>query len=71
MPEEGGKEQRGTVLVLGGLAERPEAIRLPDVVALRAGAGRCLAERLGPVGCLARPVRDAPGGTDQAAIARR
>lgn len=40
MPEEGGKEQRGTVLVLGGSAELPGAILLAGTAALRAGAGR-------------------------------
>lgn len=40
MPEEGGKEQRGTVLVLGGSAELPGAIFLAGTAALRAGAGR-------------------------------
>jgi ADP-dependent NAD(P)H-hydrate dehydratase len=40
MPEEGSKEQRGTVLVLGGSAEVPGAVLLAGVAALRAGAGR-------------------------------
>lgn len=40
MPEEGGKEQRGTVLVLGGSAELPGAVLLAGLAALRAGAGR-------------------------------
>ncbi|MEA1832349.1 NAD(P)H-hydrate dehydratase [Methylobacterium durans] len=40
MPEEGGKEQRGTALVLGGTTEVPGAAFLAGVAALRAGAGR-------------------------------
>ncbi|WP_336488797.1 NAD(P)H-hydrate dehydratase [Methylobacterium nigriterrae] len=40
MPEEGSKEQRGTVLVLGGSIEVPGAALLAGVAALRAGAGR-------------------------------
>ncbi|AWN40714.1 NAD(P)H-hydrate dehydratase [Methylobacterium durans] len=40
MPEEGSKEQRGTVLVLGGSVEVPGAALLAGVAALRAGAGR-------------------------------
>ena len=40
MPEAGSKEQRGTVLVLGGSAETPGAAILAGLAALRAGAGR-------------------------------
>ena len=40
MPEEGSKEQRGTVLVLGGSTDVPGAALLAGVAALRAGAGR-------------------------------
>ena len=39
MPEEGGKEQRGTVLVLGGSAELPGAVLLAGLAALRPKAG--------------------------------
>lgn len=40
MPEEGSKEQRGTLLVAGGSVEVPGAVFLAGVAALRAGAGR-------------------------------
>lgn len=40
MPEEGSKEQRGTILVVGGSAEVPGAAFLAGIAALRAGAGR-------------------------------
>ncbi|GEP03830.1 NAD(P)H-hydrate dehydratase [Methylobacterium oxalidis] len=40
MPDEGSKDQRGTVLVLGGSVEVPGAALLAGVAALRAGAGR-------------------------------
>lgn len=40
MPEAGSKEQRGTVLVVGGSAETPGAAVLAGIAALRAGAGR-------------------------------
>ncbi|WP_132252254.1 NAD(P)H-hydrate dehydratase [Methylobacterium segetis] len=40
MPQDGSKEQRGTVLVLGGSVEVPGAALLAGVAALRAGAGR-------------------------------
>lgn len=40
MPEEGSKEQRGTVLVVGGSADVPGAAFLAGVATLRAGAGR-------------------------------
>ncbi|MER2251481.1 NAD(P)H-hydrate dehydratase [Methylorubrum podarium] len=40
MPEEGSKEQRGTILVVGGSAEVPGAALLAGVAALRSGAGR-------------------------------
>ncbi|MHB2209169.1 NAD(P)H-hydrate dehydratase [Methylobacterium sp. CM6257] len=40
IPEAGSKEERGTVLVLGGSAELPGAALLAGVAALRAGAGR-------------------------------
>ncbi|CAO4185206.1 ADP-dependent (S)-NAD(P)H-hydrate dehydratase [Methylorubrum aminovorans] len=40
VPEEGSKEQRGTVLVVGGSVEVPGAVLLAGVAALRAGAGR-------------------------------
>lgn len=40
IPEEGSKEQRGTVLVVGGSAEVPGAAFLAGVATLRAGAGR-------------------------------
>jgi ADP-dependent NAD(P)H-hydrate dehydratase len=40
MPVSGSKEQRGTVLVVGGSTETPGAAILAGVAALRAGAGR-------------------------------
>ena len=40
MPQEGGKEQRGTVLVVGGSVEVPGAALLAGIAALRSGAGR-------------------------------
>ncbi len=40
MPESGSKEQRGTVLVVGGSGETPGAAILAGEAALRAGAGR-------------------------------
>lgn len=40
IPDEGSKEQRGTVLVVGGSAEVPGAAFLAGVATLRAGAGR-------------------------------
>lgn len=40
IPEEGSKEQRGTVLVVGGSVEVPGSAFLAGVAALRAGAGR-------------------------------
>lgn len=40
MPDEGSKEQRGTVLVVGGSVEVPGAAFLAGIATLRAGAGR-------------------------------
>lgn len=53
MPEEGSKEQRGTVLVLGGSVEVPGAALLAGNAALRAGAGRL---RIATVGRAAMPL---------------
>lgn len=40
LPESGGKDERGRVLVVGGAAEMPGAIILAATAALRAGAGK-------------------------------
>jgi len=40
MPEEGSKDGRGSVIVIGGSVEVPGAVLLAGTAALRAGAGR-------------------------------
>src|SRR6187402_2230936 len=40
VPENGGKEARGSVLIVGGSAEMPGAVILAATAALRAGAGK-------------------------------
>jgi hydroxyethylthiazole kinase-like uncharacterized protein yjeF len=40
MPEAGSKDERGSVLVLGGCVEVPGAVLLAGIAALRAGAGK-------------------------------
>ncbi|BAU93822.1 carbohydrate kinase [Methylorubrum populi] len=49
VPEEGSKEQRGTVLVVGGSAEVPGAPLLAGTAALRSGAGRLRIATVGSV----------------------
>ncbi|MBY0257136.1 MAG: NAD(P)H-hydrate dehydratase, partial [Methylobacterium sp.] len=39
-PDAGSKDDRGSVLVLGGCAQVPGAVFLAGVAALRAGAGK-------------------------------